>query len=143
MNPYGQPYTAGHAYPAVPGPMSPNDERMWGMLSYLLAIFAGLLAPLIIYLVYKDRSAFVRETARESLNFHITAMIVSLAGVAVMVVGFGVSVLVPVIGIFMFVALWLLLIAFGVLVLVVNILGAIKANSGITYRIPGILRFVH
>ncbi len=123
--------------------MSAEDERLWGMLAYLLSIFAGILAPLIIYFVYKERSAFVRETSRESLNLHITAVLVSL----VAVFGLGgctlvMLLLVPPIGIVALILWILIFVGYSVAVLTFDIVGAIKANSGIVYRVPCILRLV-
>lgn len=137
--PYGYPQYG----PPAPQPLSPTDERMWGMLSYLLAILFGLFAPLIIFLVYKDRSPFVRETSREALNLSITAAIVSItAMIGLFTVGFGVMVVVPPAGVMLFFVSFMLLFAYGIAVLVLEIIGAVRANKGEFYRMPYILRLV-
>src|SRR3954452_12608250 len=62
----GQPYPAQPYAPGYQPPLSPSEERTWGMLAHL-APFAGgfvgmpFLGPLVVYLIYKDRSPFVRR----------------------------------------------------------------------------------
>ncbi len=126
-----------------PRPMSAEDERLWGMLAYLLSIFAGILAPLIIYFGYKERSVFVRETSRESLNLHITAVLVSLVAVfGLGGLGLAMFFLFPPAGIVAFILWVLFIVVYTVIVLTFDIMGAIKANSGIVYHVPCILRLV-
>lgn len=144
-NPYGNqgypPY--GPPPPRAPQPLSQSDERMWGMLSYLLALVGGFLAPMIIYLVYRERSSFVREVSKEALNLTITAAIVSLgATFGLFVFGFVMMILVPPIGIVMFGAWFVIIIGYAIAVLVFEIQGAMKANAGEIYRVPFILRLV-
>jgi uncharacterized Tic20 family protein len=109
-----------------------QDDRTWGMLAHLstflgLAIPLGnLIAPLVIWLVKRDQSAFIAENAKEALNFNIT-----------LVIGFVVC------WILVFIFIGLLL--FGVLAiywLVMTILAAISANEGNVYRYGLSLRLV-
>ncbi len=60
-----------YGQPMNPGAVSPSDARMWAMFSHLAAILLWFLAPLIIYLVFKDRDPFIRHHAARSLNFQI------------------------------------------------------------------------
>ncbi len=53
-----------------------SDEKTIAILSHLLTLVAGFVAPLIIYLIKKDESSFVAYHAKESLNFQITVLIV-------------------------------------------------------------------
>src|SRR6476661_8639729 len=53
-----------------------SDEKTMAILSHILTLIAPILAPLIIYLIKKDESDFIRWHARESLNFQITVGIV-------------------------------------------------------------------
>lgn len=66
--------------PAAPVPaeqLGPGDERTWGMLSHLSVLlnlvtgFAGPVAALIIYLIYKDRSRFVAYHALQAAIFQL------------------------------------------------------------------------
>ena len=141
-NPYGQQqqYYQG---PAQQRPLSPSDEKLWAMLAWIGAILIGLFAPLIVYLIYKDRSEFVKENSRESLNFHITVTIVSFVGaIALFIVAGLLSAASTTAAGIMIVLITLLLVALGIAVLVVNIMGGLKANSGEIFRVPGIFRFI-
>ncbi len=112
-------------------------------MSYLLAIIGGFLAPLIILLVLKERSAFVRDVAKESLNFQITVAIATFTAlIAAVVVAVVVSIASSSAAGIVFLIVWFASILIGVLSLIVNVVGAVKANSGDVWRIPGILRFV-
>jgi uncharacterized protein len=138
----GQPYP-GYEYPSTPGysgypatSMSPQDERMWAVFAHI----GGLLVPfawLIIYLLYKDRSQFVRAHAAEAVNFHLSMMIYEFAAVALSFVllfvtlGIGLLLLFPVI------------LAFGVFALVVVIMAAVAANQGRPFRYPMTIRMVN
>ncbi len=103
-----------------------NDEKSMGMLSHLLAIFFGFLAPLIIYLIKKDESKYVGEQAKESLNFQLTMMIAYIICFFLMFI---------LIGIFLMVIL-------HVFRLVVCIIATIKANEGKMYRYPFTIRII-
>jgi uncharacterized Tic20 family protein len=54
-------------------PLSPQDERTWAMLAHLSTLvnlvtgFLGVIATLVIYLVYKDRSKYVAYQSLQSL----------------------------------------------------------------------------
>jgi uncharacterized Tic20 family protein len=66
-----------------------SDERTLAILCHILAIFFWLFAPLVIYLIKKDESAWVSEPAKESLNFQLTwtlaaiLLAISLVGIVV------------------------------------------------------------
>ena len=52
------------------------EETNLAMLSHLLGIFTGFIGPLIIYLVAKEDQKFVKQNARNSLNFQISLFII-------------------------------------------------------------------
>jgi hypothetical protein len=119
---------------AAPAPNAPTqEERTWGMLAHLSA-FAGLILPLVgnivlpllIWLVRRDRSAFVADQARESLNFNLSVVIASFVCAALVYVFIGI----------------LLGVALFVYWLAMTILAGIKAGEGVAYRYPLALRFV-
>jgi uncharacterized protein len=110
-----------------------KDERNVAMLAHLSA-FAGLvvplgnvIAPLVIWLVQREKSAFVGDQALESLNFNITVVLAGVVCGILVVIGIGVL-------------LWL---ALGIVWLVGTILGAVRAAEGQYYRHRFILRLVH
>lgn len=123
--------SGGYTVPAR-APMAASDERMWAMLSHL-APFAGalvglpFLGPLVVYLVFRDRGAFVRSQSAESLNFQITLLIGYVISAILIVI---------LIGFFMLAAL-------GIASIIFQIIAAVAANRGVDYRYPLTLRLVH
>ena len=67
-------------YAAPPPQMSPADEKMWATLTHVGGIVFHWLAPLIAYLVLKDRGPFVRWHTRQALNFQLTLLLAYIAG---------------------------------------------------------------
>ena len=107
------------------GPVAEND-RIMAILSHVLTLVAGFLAPLVIYLVKKDESAYVREHAKESLNFQLTLMIAYIIGFILVFVLIGI----------------LVLIAIGLIQLVLVIVATIRAADNQLYRYPFCIRFI-
>jgi uncharacterized Tic20 family protein len=106
--------------------MSPDDEKLWAMLIQLGGLFFGFLAPLIGYLVLKDRGPFVRAWAATALNFQLTLLIAYIAGAILVFVLIG----------------FLILIAAGIISLVFAIVAAVKAYRGEWWQYPLTIRFV-
>lgn len=110
-----------------------QDERTWGMIAHLSA-FAGVLvplvgniiAPLLIWQIKRDKSAFIADQAREAVNFNITIAIGAAVCLVLTLVLIGFL-------------LGFALIAFWV---VMTIIAAIKAGEGVAYRYPVALRLV-
>jgi uncharacterized Tic20 family protein len=128
---YGQgPTPGGYPPPAYgPGaPLTPSDQRLWSVLGHLGPLVAWFLAPLVIWLVFRGRGAFLEDHAKESLNFQITVAIAGLALGVLSVVTLGIGAL--------------LYLPFGVAVLVFMIFAAVKASQGEAYRYPLTLRLV-
>lgn len=100
-----------------------SDEKTMAILSHILTFVAGFVAPLIIYLIKKDESAFIREHARESLNFQITIFIIVIA------------LFITIIGILL---VWIV----GIVALVFVIMATIKASEGKLYRYPFSIRLI-
>ncbi|BDZ60671.1 hypothetical protein GCM10025873_04620 [Demequina sediminis] len=106
--------------PYAPQPMSQSDERLWATLAHAGVILFGFIPPLIIWLVFRERSAFVNDQAKEALNWSILMAIASFVGAitTIAIIGF---VILPLV---------------GIAVLVFGILAAIAANKGEQYRYP-------
>ena len=111
---------------AGPPPTSSTDPKTMAMLAHALAIVAGFLAPLIIYLVYGNQDPFIRHHSAESLNFQITVLLAVLVSAALICVFVGI-ILLPVVVI-------------GALVF--EIMAAMAANRGEWYRYPINIRMV-
>lgn len=125
----GQPGQPG-PYPPAGGyqqaPVSESDERTWAMLGHLGGILIGFIAGLIVYLVYKDRSQYLKEQGAEALNFQITMAIGWLAGLVLTAVFIG-ALIIPVV---------------AVLQLVFGIIAGLAANKHENYRYPFAIRIV-
>ncbi|MDX1936778.1 MAG: DUF4870 domain-containing protein [Flavihumibacter sp.] len=109
--------------PAMP---PTQDEKTMGMLSHLLAIIFPILAPLIIYLVKKDESDFVKKNAAESLNFQITSAIIIFIGIVTSIILIGVLIL------FVWALVWIVLI----------VIATIRSSEGKIYRYPINIRLI-
>ncbi|GGL26399.1 DUF4870 domain-containing protein [Phycicoccus endophyticus] len=120
-------------YP-VAAPMSPQEEKTWGMASHGIALAAtvlsagtlGFVAALVIYLVVKDRGPFVRAHTANALNVQIIVGIVLLVSFPLMLVLVG-FVTYP---------------AACVFAVVVHILGMVKASNGEWWDPPLTPKFV-
>jgi len=117
------------------GPRGASDDQTWAMLSYILALFASIIAPLVIYLVKMNQSRYVRFHAAQALNLGITAFIESIA---ILIAGILLAVATHGLGILLMVLAFL---ALGIAHLVYLILGAVRANQGQLFRIPTIICF--
>ena len=117
------------SYQAVP--LNPADQRTWAIgahLSPFLALFVGMtfLGPLVIYIIFKDRGAFIRHHSAGSLNFQLTAWIGLLFSLPLMLIGIG------------FLTFFAILLA----MLVFQILGAVAASEGRDFKYPLTIPFV-
>ncbi|MBC8154717.1 MAG: DUF4870 domain-containing protein [Bacteroidetes bacterium] len=118
--------------PPGPLPLSPSDERMWAMLAHLSALagfiipFGNVVGPVVVWQIFKERSAFVDTHGREAVNFQITMTIAYLVSFILVFVAIGVF----------------LLFVLGILSVVFFIIAAIKANNGEYYSYPFTFRFV-
>lgn len=120
--------------PAGQGGAATKDERNLAMFAHLSA-FAGLLfpaggnviAPLIVWLTQREKSAFVADQSLEALNFNITVLLAEIVCAFLFIVGIGV----------------LLGLILGAVWLIGTILGAIRASEGQRFRHRFTLRLVH
>lgn len=92
-----------------------------------LSVFVfPLLAPLVVYLVFRDTSSFTRHHAAEALNFHITLTIAGFISLLLIFVLIGIP----------------LLIAVAIAGPVLGIIAAIAASRHELYRYPLTLHLV-
>ncbi|QDK78040.1 DUF4870 domain-containing protein [Spirosoma sp. KCTC 42546] len=116
----------------APSSLSESDARLWAMLAHLSALpgsfflIGSVLAPLIIWQIQKDKSAFVDYHGKEALNFQITIALATAVSLLLMFVLIG------------FVLIWVV----GIVWLIFTIIAGIKANNGECYRYPITIRFI-
>lgn len=112
----------------APAPLSDQNERNLALAAHLGAlggaVFSGgslgWLVPLVIYLMYKDRSAYIRTHAAAALNFQIAVIIAVIASFVLMLVLIG----------------FLTIIGVGLAALIFPIIAAVAASDGRPYRYP-------
>lgn len=115
--------------PAPAPPLRPDEERTWAILAHVLPLVGpGVLAPLVIWLVFRGRGPYLEHHAKESLNFQITAMIAGLVAGIVFLLTVGI--------------VGLPLLAVLVAWLVLCIVAAVAASRWQWYRYPATLRLV-
>ena len=111
--------------------LSKNDRNMamlchvCGFAGYVFP-FGNIIAPLVLWLIKREESAFVDDQGREALNFQISWSIYTVAAALLSILLIGIPILL---------ALW---IAHIVLI----ILAAVRSSEGQHYRYPMTIRFV-
>lgn len=104
------------------------EERLWGMLAHLfgaLGYFGGVgqfVGPLVVYLMYKDKSRFVAFHALQTLYFHLGLLVLLILGgfISVFTCGLFLLIISPIVAI----------IPCGALILIYSIVGAVQAHDG-------------
>lgn len=112
--------------PTPAAPLSDSDARLYATLAHAGNIIFPAVAPLIFWLIGKEKSSFVDTEAKEALNFGILAVAVFIVSWILMFV---------LIGFLTYAAMAICLLIFG-------IQGAIKANKGENYRYPFSVRLI-
>jgi uncharacterized protein len=125
---YGQPGYPQQPYPgqAYQLPVSESDEKTWGIISHISIPFFGFIGPLIAYLMYKDRSEWLKQVTTEALNFSILYSIAYVISVITVSVVIGL-------------VLWPLVF---IVALIFCILGTIAASKHEFYKYPVNIRFI-
>jgi uncharacterized Tic20 family protein len=130
---YGPPPTSrpGPVPPPVSGyaprpPMRPEEEKLWGIGAHLGPLVLGFVAPLVVWLVFKERSGFLDRTGKEALNMQLSYLIYFFAAGLSIFLLIGV-ILLPLVGLAWFVLM---------------IVATVKVANFEDYRYPAILRFI-
>ena len=110
----------------MPVPLRPDEEKLWAVAAHIGPLILGFVAPLVVWLVFKDRSRFLDTSAKEALNMQISYMIYIFVAAVSLILLIGL-VLLPVV-----------LIAWFVLMIVATV----KVADLREYRYPAIFRFV-
>ena len=113
-------------------PATTAEERTWAILGHLAAVIAAVISagwlsivgPLVIWALYKDKSAFVRQAAAGAFNFNLAVW----AAVIVGWIMFFTVILIPVALI-----VWLVAV---VAALYFHLKAALAANRGELYHYP-------
>jgi uncharacterized Tic20 family protein len=119
----------------IPGELSTQDERTWSILSHVSVLawpLTGFLpiAPLIVWLLYKDRSPRIGFHALQSLWYQVAWLVLGTVGgflatvFTLVTLGLGIFVVAP------------LAAVLGLVPFVHQLYAAYKVNQGIDYRYP-------
>lgn len=109
--------------------MDEKQIAVWVHLSAfagLIIPFGNIIAPLIIWLVNKDKSAYANEQGKEALNFQITMGILFIISLILMVIVIGA----------------LLAIAVGIFDVVMIVIAAVKVSKGEEFKYPISFRLI-
>jgi uncharacterized Tic20 family protein len=120
----------------APTPAS-REERQWGTACHLssLLVLTGvpllnIVGPLVVWLLRKDRYAFVDDQGKEAMNFQISITLYVLIALALTLTVVLAPLTLP------------LLVALAVFDIVMIVIATIKANDGVAYRYPLTLRLI-
>lgn len=108
-----------------------KDARTWAMLCHLTAVagycvpLGNVLAPLIVWAIKREDSAFVDDQGKEALNFQLSVLIAMMLTIPLFLIF---------VGFLMFGAILLFQ-------LVMIILASVKSYEGETFRYPITIRF--
>ena len=105
--------------------LSVADERSFTGIGNVLGIL-GIIPSLVVYLVYRERSAFLNRNIKSALNFQITMIIAEVVGYILSII---------VVGVFIVVAAWVLRFVF-------SILAFVKTKDGEDYTYPFTFTFI-
>ncbi|MEO7235059.1 MAG: DUF4870 domain-containing protein [Lapillicoccus sp.] len=121
------------------GTLATGTERTVSILAHLSALIAAvvsvgwlsILGPLVVYLVYKDRSPIARQAAAGAFNFNLAVWLLIIVGWVCLftVVLFPIAII-----------LWVIA---GIAALFCHIKGAIRASNGEPYSYPFSIPVLH
>lgn len=124
----GYPPSGYQQQPGYPAgrPMRPDEEKLWAVAAHLGPLLLSFIAPLVVWLVFRERSAYLDRTGKEALNMQISYAIYGL------IAGFSLILLIGV----------LLLPLVGLAWFILMIIATVKVANHEEYRYPAILRFI-
>ncbi|MEN8906756.1 MAG: DUF4870 domain-containing protein [Clostridiales bacterium] len=102
-----------------------SDEKMLAILCHVLGILTSFVGPLVMYFISEDKP-FVKDHAKEALNFQITLLIAYIVSGLLWFVC---------IGTILTFIIWIAAIVFG-------IMAAMAVNNGQPYKYPFSIRLV-
>jgi uncharacterized Tic20 family protein len=107
-------------------PMRPDEEKMWAIGAHLGPLLLGFIAPLVVWLVFRDRSGFLNRHGKEALNFQISLLIYFTVSFVLWIIIIGI----------------LMTIALAIAAVIFMVLATVKAANFEDYRYPATIRFI-
>jgi uncharacterized Tic20 family protein len=109
--------------PAIESTM---EERQMAMIAHLGGIMTIWVAPLALYIMKKDQSAFIADQAKEALNFELNIFTILVVGIPLTYIYIGIPIV----------------LAALVGNVVLGIMAAMQANEGKVFRHRHIVRLI-
>ncbi len=113
------------------------EDRTWAIGAHLASVagwigvpMGHILAPLLVWLIKRDESEYVRIQALESLNFQISMTLYALAAGILAITVIGLVIAIP------------LIIAIAIGDVIYTIIGALAVSRGENYRYPFTIRLL-
>lgn len=104
-----------------------NDEKNIATITHLGGVLFSFIPALIVFLLKKDDSEYIRVQAREALNFQITLLLAQFVAYVLVFI---------LVGFLLLGLIWL----FNI---VICIIAAISSSKGEDYRYPLTLRLIN
>lgn len=109
-----------------------KEEKTWGLLCHALSLcgllvpLGNVIGPLIMWVIKKEESGFVKEEGKAAINFQLTVLIALLCCLpfTIVLIGFPLAVVIYIISV------------------IFSILGAKQAYEGENYIYPFSLNFI-
>lgn len=108
---------------AKPINLTPENERLFAILTHVAGIPFEFFGPLVGYLIFNGKGPFITHHVKESLNFGITMALWTIL-LAISIVG------------------WLIIWAVPVFWIIFRIVAAVQASQGVFYKYPLTIRFI-
>lgn len=109
----------------APHRLTEKDERTYTSLGNVLGIL-GFIPSLVVFVVFGERSSFLKRNMKNALNFQITMLLADVVGALTLFAGIG----------------GLIMLAAWVLRLVFSILAFVKTTEGDDYVYPVTIAFI-
>lgn len=108
---------------AKPINLTPENERLFAILTHVAGIPFEFFGPLVGYLIFNGKGPFITHHVKESLNFGITMVLWTIL-LAISIVG------------------WLIIWVVPVFWVIFRIVAAVQASQGVFYKYPLTIRFI-
>jgi uncharacterized protein len=120
-----------------------DNSRLYSILMYCGGILFTFIPSLIVFLAVSE-DKFVKNNAKESLNFHLNLLVINVAIFVFSIIVTGVTIASSSVGLIAMtgVLTTLLSLASWIICAVISIISSIKASKNILYKIPLIIRVI-
>jgi len=108
---------------AKPINLTPENERLFAILTHVAGIPFEFFGPLVGYLIFNGKGPFITHHVKESLNFGITMVLWTIL-LAISIIG------------------WLIIWVVPVFWVIFRIVAAVQASQGVFYKYPLTIRFI-